>query len=83
MQLHEIIIFLDYYVALKRAVLCSGKQRLTSESVQCPALSLEGVDNVHGCDGLPLSVLGVGDGITDHVLQENLQHTSGFLVDET
>ena len=70
-------------MALKRAVLFrwSGK-RLTSESVQGPALPLEGVDDVHGCDGLPLGVLGVGDGVTDDVLKEHLQHTSGLLVDE-
>ena len=27
------------------------------------ALALEGVDHVHGGDGLPLGVLGVGDGV--------------------
>ena len=32
---------------------------------------------------LPLGVLGVGDGITDHVLKEHLQHTAGLLVDQT
>ena len=41
---------------------------LTAESVQSPALSLQSVDNVHGCDGLPLGVLSVGDSITDDVL---------------
>ena len=58
-------------------------EHLTSESVEGSALSLQSVDDVHGCDGLPLGVLGVGDGISDNVLQENLQDTSGFLVDET
>ncbi|XP_040607403.1 uncharacterized protein LOC121142140 [Mesocricetus auratus] len=46
------------------------------------ALALERVDYVHGGDGLALSVLGVGDGVADHVLQEHLQHTAGLLVDE-
>jgi len=55
---------------------------LTSESVEGTSLSLEGVDHVHGCDGLPLGVLGVGDGIADDVLQEHLQDTTGLLVDE-
>ena len=56
---------------------------LTSESVEGPALSLQSVDNVHSCDGLPLGVLGVCDGITDDVLEEHLQDATGFLVDET
>ena len=56
---------------------------LTAESVQGTSLSLQSVDNVHGCDGLPLGVLGVGDGVTDHVLKEHLQDTSGLLVDQT
>ena len=56
---------------------------LTAESVEGTSLALEGVDNVHGGDGLPLGVLGVGHGITDDVLKENLQNTAGLLVDET
>ena len=55
---------------------------LTAESVQGTSLALEGVDNVHGGDGLPLGVLGVCHGITDDVLKENLQNTAGLLVDE-
>ena len=55
---------------------------LTTESVQGASLSLEGVDDVHGGDGLPLGVLGVGDGVTDHVLKEHLQYAAGLLVDE-
>ena len=56
---------------------------LSTESVQGPSLSLQSVDDVHGCDGLPLGVLGVGDGITDDVLKENLEDTTGLFVDET
>ena len=55
---------------------------LTSEAVQGAALALEGVDNIHSGDGLPASVLGVGHGITDHVLEEHLEHGAGLLVDE-
>ena len=55
---------------------------LTAESVEGASLALEGVDHIHGGHGLPLGVLGVGDGITDDVLEENLENTTGLLVDE-
>ena len=55
---------------------------LTAESVQGASLALEGVDHIHGGHGLPLGVLGVGDGITDDILEENLENTTGLLVDE-
>ena len=55
---------------------------LTSESVESTSLSLESVDDIHGSDGLPLGVLGVGDGISDDVLKEDLEDTTGLLVDE-
>ena len=48
------------------------RSNLTAETVQGTALAFQSVDDVHGGDGLPLGVLGVGDGITDHVFQENL-----------
>lgn len=55
---------------------------LTAESVQRASLTLERVDDVHGGDGLALGVLGVGDGVTDNVLEENLEHATCLLVDE-
>ncbi|CAB3370576.1 Hypothetical predicted protein [Cloeon dipterum] len=55
---------------------------LAAEAVEGAALALEGVDHVHGGHGLPLGVLGVGDGVADHVLEEHLQHTASLLVDE-
>ena len=61
-------------------VLAKGK--LATEAVESPALALEGIDNVHGSDRLALGVFGVGDGIPDDVFQEDLEHTSGLLVDE-
>jgi len=73
-------------VALKRAVLWSVLlvgNCLTSESVQGSALSLQGVDDVHGCDGLPLGVLCVCNGITDYIFQEDFEYTSGLFVDES
>ena len=44
-------------------------------------MSLEGVDDVHGSDGLSLGVLGIGDGVSDDSLEEALQDVSGVLVD--
>ena len=55
---------------------------LSSETIKGLSLTLEGVDNVHGCDGLAASVLGVGHGITDDVLEEDLEDGPGLLVDE-
>lgn len=60
-----------------------GVSGLTSESVQGAALAFQSIDDVHGSDGLPLGVLGVGDGVTDDVLKENLEHTTGLFVNET
>lgn len=45
---------------------------LTAETVEGAALAFQSVDDVHGGDGLPLGVLGVSDGVTDHVLEEHL-----------
>lgn len=55
---------------------------LTAKAVEGAALALQRVDDIHGGDGLALGVLGVGDGVPDHVLQEHLQHPAGLLVDE-
>ena len=55
---------------------------LTTETVQSTSLSLQSIDNVHGSDGFPLGMLGVGDSITDDIFQENLEDTSGFFVDQ-
>jgi hypothetical protein len=56
---------------------------LVAETVEGAALSLEGVHDVHGGDGLAASVLCVGDGIANDVLQEHLEHSAGLLVDQT
>ncbi|PAV64492.1 hypothetical protein WR25_27024 [Diploscapter pachys] len=55
---------------------------LSAESVESASLSLEGVDDVHSRDGLSLGVLAVGDGITDDVLEEDLQDSTSLLIDE-
>ena len=57
------------------------RKRLTTETVQGAALSLEGIDNVEGGDGLALGVFGVGDCVTDDTLEEGLEDTTGLLVD--
>ena len=59
-----------------------GLERLTSETVEGTALSLESIDDVHGSDGLSLGVLSVGDGVANDVLEENLQNTASLFVDE-
>jgi len=61
----------------------AGARRLTTESVEGTSLAFQGVDDVHGCDGLPLGVLSVGDCITDDILKEDFQDTSGFFIDES
>ena len=45
-------------------------------------MALERVDDIHGGDGLPACVLGVGDGIADDSLKEDLEDATGLLVDE-
>ncbi len=56
---------------------------LTAETVEGLSLTLKGVDNIHGSDSLTTSMLGVGDRVTDDVLKEDLEDTTGLLVDET
>ena len=58
-----------------------NEMRLTTETVESPSLTLEGVDNVERSDGLALGVLSVGDGVTDDTLEEGLENTAGLLVD--
>jgi hypothetical protein len=54
---------------------------LTTETIEGTALALEGIDDVKRGDGLALSVLGVGDGVTDNGLEEGLEDTTGLFVD--
>jgi len=62
--------------------LLAGAGYLSAEAVQGAALSLEGVHDVKSGHGLAASVLSVGHGIADHVLEEHLQDAAGLLVDE-
>ena len=45
-------------------------------------MTFQSIDDIHGGDGLSLGVLGVGDGISDDVLEEDLEDTTGLFVDE-
>jgi len=58
-------------------------QHLLAEAVEGAAGALESVDDIESSDGLALGVLAVGDGVTDDVLEEDLENTTGLLVDET
>ncbi len=60
----------------------ASRSCLTAESVEGAALPLEGIDDIHSGDSLPLGVFGVGDGVTDDVLKEDLEDTTGLLVDQ-
>ena len=46
-------------------------------------MALERVDDIESSHGLAASVLSVGNGIADHVLQEDLEDATSLLVDET
>ena len=71
-------------MALKRAEYSVLQAcNLSSESVQSTSLPLEGIDDIHSGDSLPLGVFGVGDGIPDHVLEEDLEDSTSLLIDQT
>ena len=57
--------------------------RLIAETVQSSSLSLQSVHNVHSSHSLSLGVLRVGHSITNHSVQESLQHRTGFIVNQT
>ena len=56
-------------------------KRLTTETIESTALSLESIDDIQRSDGLALGVLSVGDGVTDNTLEEGLENTTGLFVD--
>jgi hypothetical protein len=59
-----------------------GARLLAAEAVEGASLALERVDHIEGSHSLSASMLGVGHGIADDVLEEHLEHTAGLLVDE-
>jgi hypothetical protein len=56
---------------------------LSTKSVKGLSLTFEGVDNIHCRYCLSAGVLSVGDRITDDVLEEDLEDTTGFFVDQS
>ena len=71
-------------LALRRAVLLESEIRnLAAEAVEGTALTFQSVDDVHGGDGISLGVLGVCYCVTDDVLEEHLQDTTGLFVDQS
>ena len=70
-------------VIVKNGSRCdNGLCRSSSETVDGSSLSLEGVDYIHGGDGLSPGVLSVGDGVSDDALEEALKDLSGVIIDE-
>ena len=74
-----------FFWTLKRVLklLVFKFENLTSETVEGPALSLKSIDYVHGSYSFPLGMLGVSDSITDDILKEYLEDTTGLFVDQT
>ena len=82
--------FFYIWGALKKAILTRASsslgwkaQGLSSETVQGTSLAFQSVDNVHCSNCLSLGVLAVCNCITDYVLQEDLEDSTGLFVDQT
>ena len=60
----------------------SCRSYLSTEAIQSTSLALKGVNHIEGGHGLAAGVLGVCDGVTDHILEEHLEDTAGLLVNE-
>ena len=56
---------------------------LTTKTIEGATLALQSVNNIHGSDSLSFGVLGVGDGVTNHILQKYFENTTSLFVDET
>lgn len=56
---------------------------LSAKAIQSLALTLEGIHNVHGSHRLATGMLGVGDRITDNILQKDLEDTASLLINKT
>ena len=73
-------LFLNFQVITINKQLC--RECSSTETVEGSTLSLEGIDDIEGGDGLSLGVLGVGDGVLDNVLEEASEDNSGLVIDE-
>nr|GMD69402.1 histone H4 [Ipomoea batatas] len=74
--------FLDSKTHNKNQYKRFSPKRSTAESVQSPALPFQRIHDVHGSNRLAAGVLGVGNGIPNHILQKDLQNAASFLVYE-
>ena len=71
-----------YFKKSNASIICRSQvqtKRLSTKAIEGPALPFQCVYHIHGSHSLPLGVLSVGDSITDDILQEDLEDTSGFL----
>ena len=73
-------LFLNFQVITINKQLC--RECSSTETVEGSTLSLEGIDDIEGSDGLSLGVLGVGNGVLDNVLEEASEDNSGLVIDE-
>ena len=86
MKLSELVFFECWVdIRISSCVWCYKvtTDNLSAETVEGLSLTLECVDDIHSDDSLTASMLGVSDRVTDDVLKEDLEHTTGLLVDET
>lgn len=58
------------------------KVKLTTKAIQGTALALKGVHDIHRHDGLPTSMLCVGDGVPNNRFQKDLEYVAGLFIDE-
>ena len=56
-----------------RSCQASETEKLSAKAIQSPALPLQSIDHIHGSDSLPLGMFGVGDSVSDDILQEDLR----------
>ncbi|KAK8945693.1 hypothetical protein KSP40_PGU013925 [Platanthera guangdongensis] len=57
-------------------------ETLTTKSIESASLALQSIDDIHGSDCFPASVLRVGHGVANDVLEEDLENATGLLVDQ-
>ena len=55
---------------------------LSTKSIESAALTLQGIDNVHGSDSLSLGVVSVSDRVANDALQKDAQNGAGLFVNQ-
>jgi hypothetical protein len=55
---------------------------LATKTIQSTPLPLERIHNIHSCHSLPPGMLSISHGITNDILQEDLEDTTSFLIDQ-